>query len=376
MATTASDGSYTLNDVPLDNAQVIRAVPASGWWESTAGGSAASVMVSDDAPDASGVDFGQWQPITGVSTSNVTFSEGQSLAGAIATATNSATPPYSNWNSYYSGSLTLNGGSAGNWNLDFSASNGTAEPSGSITLSSGTYSATVSITESNDGQSFTASSSFTLTIVKEPITARGTTLTAATGNPWTGTIASFTDPDPNAQSGNYTATINYGDGTPNSTGTVSSDNFGGFIVTDNHIFTTDGTFSPVVTLTDSADGGKTATATGTASVSLAPISVTAPDLQMQEGQAYSGGIATLTDYAGTYATGNYTASLTINGSPYGGLTLSALGNGVYSVQVSDIPILPVGTYSGILNISETGATSTTSASPADLFSIDALQTLR
>ena len=53
---------------------------------------------------------------------------------------------------------------------------------------------------------------------------------------------------------NYTASINWGDGTALSPGTITQSG-GTFIVTGSHTYTTAGTYSLILTLTDK-DGGK------------------------------------------------------------------------------------------------------------------------
>ena len=59
-ASTASDGTYTLQDVPLNSTQAIRAIAPAAWAPSIPTSGLAYVEVTDDAPDASGIDFGQW----------------------------------------------------------------------------------------------------------------------------------------------------------------------------------------------------------------------------------------------------------------------------------------------------------------------------
>ena len=65
------------------------------------------------------------------------------------------------------------------------------------------------------------------------LTATGVTFAATTGVPFQGTVASFTSNDPSATAAEFTATINYGDGTASSAGTVVAAP-GGFIVVGSH----------------------------------------------------------------------------------------------------------------------------------------------
>ena len=58
-------------------------------------------------------------------------------------------------------------------------------------------------------------------------------------NPQTITVATFTDANPNATASDFTATINWGDGTSTS-GTVVAQNGGGFAVEGSHVYAVDG----------------------------------------------------------------------------------------------------------------------------------------
>ena len=243
------------------------------------------------------------------------------------------------------------------------------QPSNFPNLSAGTYNGTVDVTESSDGQSFHDSAQFTVTVESMPITAHSVSITPSTGIEWSGALATFTDPDPNANASNYAVTIDYGDGTDTSAGTVSSDGSGGWIVTDSHTFADEGDYTPIITIDDPGDGDKFAIVDSTASVSVAPISVDAPDFTFQEGQVCNGFIATLTDSAGACATGNYAGSFSIDATSYNDLVFASLGNGSYSIQCTDIPTLEPGNYSATLEITETGQFSSVMAGPAN-FSIN------
>ncbi|MDR3635517.1 MAG: hypothetical protein P4L84_17060 [Isosphaeraceae bacterium] len=82
-------------------------------------------------------------------------------------------------------------------------------------------------------------------------------------------VGSFTDADPNGQPGNFSAQINWGDGTPSTIGTVVKDPVSGFDVLGSHTYAAAGTFSVAVSV---ADNGNTAKTT----VAGVPISVTDP----------------------------------------------------------------------------------------------------
>jgi hypothetical protein len=95
-------------------------------------------------------------------------------------------------------------------------------------------------------------------------------LNLAEGTGFNGAIAAFTDTDPAQPAANFTALINWGDGTT-STGTIIGGN-GSFSIIGNHIYADENSFNTSVTLIDQ-DGDAPATATGSAHVFDAPLSL-------------------------------------------------------------------------------------------------------
>ncbi|MGH9072132.1 MAG: hypothetical protein ACRDX8_13445 [Acidimicrobiales bacterium] len=84
-----------------------------------------------------------------------------------------------------------------------------------------------------------------------------------TGDTASGTIASFTDTGyPGNDAGDFSATINWGDGSGNLPGTVTKTGPGAFSVSGSHTYTSAGSYSITVTLKDNSPGTATATATG------------------------------------------------------------------------------------------------------------------
>ncbi|HEV3387404.1 MAG TPA: hypothetical protein VG057_00235, partial [Solirubrobacteraceae bacterium] len=73
-----------------------------------------------------------------------------------------------------------------------------------------------------------------------------------------GTVANFTDANPTSTTADFTATIEWGDGTPATTGTVSGEG-GSYRVSGSHTYEGTGFFTIKVHIVD--DGGSTADAT-------------------------------------------------------------------------------------------------------------------
>jgi hypothetical protein len=74
-------------------------------------------------------------------------------------------------------------------------------------------------------------------------------LGAIEATPWTGTVATFTDPAAdNPNPGMYQATIDWGDGNTTSNATISADGEGGFIVTGSHTWAKWGSYPMTITV--------------------------------------------------------------------------------------------------------------------------------
>ena len=115
-------------------------------------------------------------------------------------------------------------------------------------------SVTVSITDTLTGDTVTATT--TATVAPVPITIQTRNFDVTGRKPFSGTVATFTDGDDRTNPAFYTATINWGDNTPPTTGTVTGTN--PFTVTASH------TFAPfpntrLVTITITDNNGRTAT---------------------------------------------------------------------------------------------------------------------
>jgi hypothetical protein len=125
-----------------------------------------------------------------------------------------------------------------------------------------------------------------------------------------GTVATFTDPDPSAQPGDYTASIDWGDGGAPSAGTVSGPQGGSFTVTGSHSYSDEGNYTITVTITDTTNAANSATVTDAATVgdaSLSASGITPPPIS---GQAFNGPVATFTDAnTTTSSTADFTATI-------------------------------------------------------------------
>jgi hypothetical protein len=102
---------------------------------------------------------------------------------------------------------------------------------------------------------------FDVRVTDATLTVNPSSVGANAGEAFSGLVATFTDADPKGTASDYSATINWGDGTT-SPGTVSGS--GQFAVNGTHTYAAGGFHAVTVSIADA--GGATAAATGTATV--------------------------------------------------------------------------------------------------------------
>src|SRR4029077_4913794 len=86
------------------------------------------------------------------------------------------------------------------------------------------------------------------------------TITPTEAAAFSGAVGTFKDGNPGAPVSDFTATIDWGDGTPVTPGTVSGPGGGSFTVSGSHTYADEGTFSISIAVVD--EGGSTVTVTG------------------------------------------------------------------------------------------------------------------
>src|SRR5205823_5176238 len=126
---------------------------------------------------------------------------------------------------------------------------------------------TVGVNISDVGGS-TTSASTTANVADAALTASATPIVATEGVSFSGVVASFTDANPNATAGDYSATINWGDGAITA-GTITAGE-GNFTVSGSHTYAEEGSYTVTVSIKDA--GGSTASANSTATVDDAALS--------------------------------------------------------------------------------------------------------
>jgi Bacterial Ig-like domain (group 1) len=166
----------------------------------------------------------------------------------------------------------------------------------------------------------------------QPISASGTTVSATEGASFSGTVATFSDPDTSATAGEYAATIEWGDGS-SSTGTVSGSG-GSFAVSGEHTYADEGSYTITVTTTDADNSSNSATATSSASVADAALTASGVSPAPVSPQSFSGTVANFTDANASSTAADFTATIDWgDGSPTSTGTVSGSG-GSYGVSGS------------------------------------------
>lgn len=196
------------------------------------------------------------------------------------------------------------------------------------------------------------------------------------GRPFTNVdVATFTDPTAGAHPvSNYSATIDWGDGTPDTAGTILVDANGVFHVSGSHTYDEEGPYmvTVVASSTTGSSGGAT---TPSFNVTDAPLTATGATLTGREGIALKPGtllatfadsdpLATLTDYTlvtvdwgdGSPLTVLPAANLSASGS-VGGMTFNVTGTHTYAEE---------GTYQVTVRINDAGGSQTTAHAEADI----------
>jgi hypothetical protein len=159
------------------------------------------------------------------------------------------------------------------------------------------------------------------------ITATGKNVSGTEGAEVNGTVATFTDPDTSATASEYSASIEWGDGTTSS-GTVSGGS-GSFSVSGGHTYADEGTYPVAVKITDVDNSGNTATTSSTASIGDAALSATG--VSTTSPMAFSGTVANLTDANTGGSASDFTATIEWGDGTSSSGTVSGSG-GSYTVS--------------------------------------------
>jgi hypothetical protein len=132
----------------------------------------------------------------------------------------------------------------------------------------GTYA--VSVTIQDAGGSTTNVGGAIKVVDAGLVVVQAYSVTAIAGQPVTARLATFRDIDPNGTVGDYTASINWGDG-HKSQGTISVNSTGGFDVTGVNTYVRAGTYTIKVFISDTGGSNVNIRTTATVGAAMAPL---------------------------------------------------------------------------------------------------------
>ncbi|TMD47674.1 MAG: hypothetical protein E6I86_08725 [Chloroflexi bacterium] len=197
-------------------------------------------------------------------------------------------------------------------------------------------------------------------IVDPSISAAGMPVAGAEGSPLTVTVATFADPDTAAVAREYSATIDWGDGSPTSTGVITG-SASSFSVTGIHTYAEENAYSVTVAITDVDTPSNNATVTTAATISDAPLT-SACSAPVTLGPTYAGPTATLTDAnpIGTLTDFSATIDWGDGSSSAGTIVGPSVGPGPYTVSGAHT-YTTVGPHTITTTIADIGGSTTTAA---------------
>jgi hypothetical protein len=171
---------------------------------------------------------------------------------------------------------------------------------------------TVTITDTRGFGQATANSVATITSPGGLLTPFGQSVSFVAATLSSAVVASFTDSSPLAIPDEFTASINWGDGTASSAGTIAISG-AGFTVTGSHTYNVDPVTTPIVEsvtviITDTLTGD-TGTANTTATVAPVPITIQTRNFDVTGRKPFSGTVATFTDGDARVNPAFYTATI-------------------------------------------------------------------
>ena len=269
----------------------------------------AQVTVADDAPGGP----------SATATNTATIAEGDQLLGVSQTFQATAGTSFSRAVATFRDNSTFNSAS------DFSAvinwGDGTTTP-GTVSGNGGTFTVGGTHTYLHDGSigvavtfsddvpgTANATANSTADIASAGLTVNSASVSATERTAFSGTVATFTDPATGDTSTQFTATINWGDGS-SSAGTVSGSG-GSFSVAGSHTFTEEGGSTVTVQVTDTSSS-PTATFSESSTVNVLDADVLAGSgrtISTVEGQTFNGTVATFTDVSATAPATDFTATI-------------------------------------------------------------------
>jgi hypothetical protein len=257
----------------------------------SAGRDAVTVTLTEDAPGTATATGSSTANVAGLAglagqTSLTAAKEGVALPSTTRVATFTDTNRRDTASSF---TATINWGDGTTTSGKVTGSNGAFTVTGGYTFADeGSFPLGVTVTDKANNTSLPLSGTVAVAET-DVLSARGLSFSAKAGQAFSGKVATFTDRNTSNVASDFSATINWGDGT--ATAGVITDSRGTISVSGTHTYASSGRDAVTVTLVDDAPGTATATAQSSATVAAG----TTAAFVASANSADSSGPSTVTD---------------------------------------------------------------------------------
>ena len=184
------------------------------------------------------------------------------------------------------------------------------------------------------------------------------------GAAFTATVANFTDANPFGVAGDFSATINWGDG-QSSTGSIRDNPLGGFEVTGSHTYASSGVFTTTVTVRETGEGTHVGSAVARVSATDQALAAAGLAFDAVEDLPFSGVVATFTDADPNGSIGDFSARIDWGDGQISFGAIAALSGGGFHVIGAHTYANP-GTLPVQVDIADIGGSTATAHSTAQV----------
>ncbi|HKM53372.1 MAG TPA: hypothetical protein VJY33_08160, partial [Isosphaeraceae bacterium] len=206
-----------------------------------------------------------------------------------------------NWGDGTLGQVTVQGGTGGVYNVLAGRDPGYA--------ASGNYTFVVTVTRTATNQQAVASGRADVSAAPSPLTPLGALIVPTASSSFTGTVGAFLDSN-SAVAGDFTAAINWGDGT-STQGIVTADAIPGqFDVSGTHTYTTTGQYSPTILVQDNQGNGTTIQSTAVVIGTSEALTAVPALILASPGIGFSGAVGSFIDTFPNAQAGDFTGVIT------------------------------------------------------------------
>jgi len=218
----------------------------------------------------------------------------------------------------------------------------------------GEYSASVALREDNRTTPLATATGQIAVSEADSLRAQPKTFNPVEGAAFTGTAATFTDSFAGAKPTDFTATIDWGDGSANNVQLGGGN--GTFSAKGTHTYAEEGAYEVAVTIVDDAPGSAFATAISSAIVADAPLRGTGKALAERVGVSFTAPVASFTDADPNGTRTDYSATIAWGDGASSAGTVKANATGGFDV-IGTHKYAKAGAFNPKLTIQDAGGSS-------------------